>query len=84
MPTALPNFADNLSETYITKCRSCKKIENSDFGYCFVELNNDDKLIYKCGECKMEWEQPLDFELIENFPGVYKFVKVTLKILFRY
>ena len=51
MPTALSNFADNLSEIYTKKCRSCKKIENPDFEYCFVELNND-KLVYKCGNVK--------------------------------
>ena len=54
------------------KCCSCKKIENSDFEYCFVELN-DDKLVYKCGKCKNEWDDPLDHKLIENFPSVYEF-----------
>ena len=49
-----------------------KKIENPDFKYCFVELN-DDKLVYKCGEFKKEWEEPLDHKLIESFPSVYEF-----------
>ena len=42
MPTALSSLADNLSEIYAKKCRSCKKIENPDLKYCFVELNNDE------------------------------------------
>ena len=54
MPTALSILADNLFEIYIKKCRSCKKIENPDFEYCFVELSNDDKSVFKCGECKKE------------------------------
>ena len=55
MPTALSNITDNLSEIYKKECPYCKnkKIENSDFEYCFVELNGD-KLVYKCGECGKE------------------------------
>ena len=78
MPTALSKLTDNLSEIYTKKCRSCKKIENLDFEYCFVELNNDDKLVYKCGECKKGREEPLDHKLIENFPSVYKFCEGDL------
>ena len=73
MPTALSSLADNLSEIYTKKCQSCKKIENPDFECCFVELNNDYKLVYKCGECKKEWEEPLDHKLIESFPSAYEF-----------
>ena len=76
--TALSKLTDNLSEIYTKKCRSCKKIENLDFEYCFVELNNDDKLVYKCGECKKEREEPLDHKLIENFPSVYEFCEGDL------
>ena len=56
MPTALSNLAHNLSEIYTRKCCRCKKIENTDFEYCFVKIDNDDKLVYKCGECKWEWK----------------------------
>ena len=73
MPTALSKLTDNLSELYTKKCRSCKKLENPDFEYCFVELSNDDKLIYKYGECKNEWEKSLDHKLKENFLIVYEF-----------
>ena len=77
MPTALSNLADNLSEIYTKKCRSCKKIENPNFEYCFVKLNND-KLVYKCGECKIEWEESLGHKLIEIFPSVYEFCEGDL------
>ena len=79
LPIVLSNLADNLSEIYTKKCSSCKKIENSGFEYCFVKLNNDGKLVYKCGEYKMEWEEPLDHKLIENFPGVYEFCEDDLE-----
>ena len=36
-------------------------------------LINYDKLAYKCGECKNEWEEPFEHKLIKNFPSVYKF-----------
>ena len=72
MPTAISSFADNLSEIYTKKCRSSKEIENPDFEYCFVELTGD-KLVYKCGECKKEWEEPLDHKLIGSFPSVFEF-----------
>ena len=38
---------------------------------CFVGLKNN-KLIYKCKECKEEWKRPLN-KLIENFPSIYHF-----------
>ena len=72
MPTALSSLADNLSEIYTKKCRCCKKIENPDFEYCFVELNGD-KLVYKCSECKKKWKEQLDHKLIESFLSVYEF-----------
>ena len=73
MSTALSNLADNLSEIYKKTCPHCKnrKIENSE--YWFFKLNNDnDKLVYKSGECKNEWEEPFEHKLIENFPSVYE------------
>ena len=73
MPKAISSLADNISEIYTKKCDSCKKIENPDFKYCFVELNNDDKLVYKCGEWEKEWEESLNHKLMESFPGVFEF-----------
>ena len=79
LPTAFSNLADKLFEIYTKKCHSSKKIENSDFEYCFVKLNTDDKLVYKCGECNTEWEEPLDHKLIEDFRGVYEFCEGDLE-----
>ena len=50
MPTALSKLTDNLSEIYTKKCCSSRKIENPDIEYCFVELINYNKLVYKCSE----------------------------------
>ena len=38
-----------------------------------AELINYDKLGYKCGECKHEWEEPFEHKLTENFPSVYEY-----------
>ena len=78
LPTSLSNLTDNLSEIFTKKCPQCKKIENPNHEYCFVELINYDKLGYKCGECKNDWEEPFERKLIENFPGVYEFCEVEL------
>ena len=43
---------------------------------CFVGLKNN-KLIYKCKECKEEWKRPLN-KLIENFPNIYPFCNGNL------
>ena len=84
MPTTLSNLTDNISEIYKKQCPHCKnkKVENPDFKYCFVESNNDE-LVYKCGECKKEWEEPLNHKLIENFPSVYDFCKGDLDFVIK-
>ena len=58
------------------ECKSCiEKIKiNSEF--CFVVLKNN-RLIYKCKECKEEWKRPIN-ELIENFLSVYQFCNGNL------
>ena len=43
---------------------------------CFVGLKNN-RLIYKCKECKEEWKRPLN-KLTENFPSTYQFFKDNL------
>ena len=42
----------------------------------FFGLKNN-RLIYKCKECKEEWKRPLN-KLIENFPRTYQFCKDNL------
>ena len=43
---------------------------------CFVGLKNN-RLIYKCKECKEEWKRPLN-KLIEGFPSIYQFCNENL------
>ena len=43
---------------------------------CFVGLKNN-RLIYKCKECKEEWKRPLN-KLIKNFPSIYQFYEGNL------
>ena len=43
---------------------------------CFVDLKNN-RLIYKCKECKEEWKRPIN-ELIEKFPSIYQFCNGNL------
>ena len=48
----------------------------------FCWLKND-RLIYKCKECKEKWKGPLN-ELIEKFPGIYQVCNGDLNKLFYY
>ena len=43
---------------------------------CFVGLKNN-RLIYRCKECKEEWKRPIN-ELIEEFPSIYQFCNGNL------
>ena len=38
---------------------------------CFVGLKNN-RLIYKCKECKEEWKRPIN-QLKEKFSSIYQF-----------
>ena len=53
------------------ECKSCIDKIKSNSECCFVELKNN-RLIYKCKECKEERKRPIN-ELIENFPSIYQF-----------
>ena len=46
---------------------------------CFVGLKNN-RLIYRCKECKEEWKRPIN-ELIEEFPSIYQFCNGNLNKL---
>ena len=77
MSTSLSELVDNTSGFFNSiECKSCiEKIEiNSEC--CFVGLKNN-KLIYKCKECKEEWKRPLN-KLIESFPSIYQFCNGNL------
>ena len=72
MPTSLSELADNTFGIFnSTECKSCKEKIKINSKFCFVGLKNN-KLIYKCKECKEEWKRPLN-KLIESFPSIYQF-----------
>ena len=53
MSTSLSKFVDNLSEIYIKECKGCKSVCG------FVALKNN-KLHYKCNECKKGQLKPIN------------------------
>ena len=77
MPDLLSNLADNTSGIFnSTECKSCIEKIKINSECCFVGLKNN-RLIYKCKECKEEWNRPLN-KLIENFPSIYQFCNENL------
>ena len=48
----------------------------------FVKLKNN-KLIYRCRECKEEWERPIE-GLIRKFPSIYQFCNDDFILIFVY
>ena len=72
MPDSLSNLVDNTSGIFNSiECKSCIEKIKINSECCFVGLKNN-KLIYKCKECKEEWKRPLN-KLIENVPSTYRF-----------
>ena len=72
MPTSLSELVDNTFGIFNSiECKSCKEKIKINSKFCFVGLKNN-KLIYKCKECKEEWKRPLN-KLIESFPSIYQF-----------
>ena len=72
MPDSLSNLVDNTSEIFNSiECKSCIEKIKINSECCFVGLKNN-RLIYKCKECKEEWKRPLN-KLIESFPSIYQF-----------
>ena len=72
MPTSLLELIDNTSGIFHSiECKSCIEKIKINSECCFVGLKNN-KLIYKCKECKEEWKRPLN-KLIESFPSIYQF-----------
>ena len=68
MPISLSELIDNTSGIFnSTECKSCIEKIKINSKCCFVGLKNN-RLIYKCKECKEEWKRPLN-KLIENFPS---------------
>ena len=72
MSTSLSELVDNMSGIFNSiECKSCREKMKINLECCFVRLKNN-RLIYKCKECKKEWKRPIN-ELIKNFPSLYQF-----------
>ena len=66
MATSLSKLVDNLTDNiHNDKCIKCKS------NLCFVRAMNE-KLIFKCIDCKKEYEKEFNKELIERFANTYK------------
>ena len=67
MATSLSKLVDNLTEDiHGDKCVDCK----SDLSYMKVI---DETLIFRCFNCKKNYEKEINKELIERFASTYKF-----------
>ena len=72
MSASLSDLADNMSGVFNNiGCKSCMKKIKINSECCFVGLQNN-RLIYRCKECKKEWKRPIE-GLIGKFPSVYQF-----------
>ena len=80
MATSLSKLVDNLTEDiHGDKCVDCK----SDLSYMKVM---DEALIFRCFNCKKNYEKEINKELIERFVSIYKFCNNDLNkfvMLFR-
>ena len=58
--TSLSELADNKSGIFNSiECKSCIEKTKINSQCCFVGLKNN-RLIYKCNECKEEWKRPVN------------------------
>ena len=67
MSSSLSNLANNLSEGFHTdKCTDCK----SCLDYMSIK---DNQLIFRCFECKKNYEKDFGKELNKRFANIYEF-----------
>ena len=67
MATSLSKLVDNLTEgIHNDKCIKCK----SNLSYMKV---TDKKLIFRCFDCKNNYEKEINKELVERFSNTYEF-----------
>ena len=72
MPTSLSEVVYNTSGIFNSmQCKSCIEKIKINSECCFAGSKNN-RLIYKCKECKEKWKRPLK-KLIESFPSIYQF-----------
>ena len=78
MSRSLSNLVDDLSEgLHCDKCIDCKPC----LKYMLVK---GDQLIFRCFECKKNYNEDFNKELIKRFANMYEFVMETLIRLFCY
>ena len=67
MSTSLSSLIDNLSDGFhCDKCIDCK----SSLDYM---ITRDDQLIFRCFECKKNYQKDFNKDLINRFANIYKF-----------
>ena len=60
MSTSLSELVDNMSGIFNSiECKSCIEKIKINSECCFVGLKNN-RLTYKCKECKEEWKRPIN------------------------
>ena len=75
MSSSLSSLADNLSEEiHIEKCADCA----SYLDYMSIK---DDKLTFRCSECKKNYEKEFNKELIKRFANTYERISFVVKTL---
>ena len=80
MSTSLSSLVDNLSEIYKKECKGCEEKRKIKSVCNFIGLKNN-KLNYKCKECKNRWLKPVN-GLIKSFQIYTSFIMETLINLF--
>ena len=71
MNRSLSDLVDNLSEINKQECIKCKERKNESIDCKHIGYTNN-RLIYKCGQCKNKSYKPIA-PLIESFPCPYQF-----------
>ena len=72
MSASLSNLVDNLSGIFNSlESKLCMEKIKINSECCFVGLKND-RLIYRCKECKEEWKRQIE-RLMRKFPSIYQF-----------
>ena len=67
MATSLSKLVDNLTEgIHNDKCIKCKS------NLCYMKVM-DKKLIFRCFDCKKNYEKEINKELVERFSNTYEF-----------
>ena len=69
---SLSELADNKSGIFNSiECKSCIEKTKINSQSCFVGLKNN-RLIYKCNECKEEWKRPVnELKKLSEFISVF-------------